>query len=412
MLVDRPKKYYDLIVVGGGLVGASFSCTLAGAITDENFSILVIEAVVPNKGLVQQASFDARSTALSFGSMNILDEIGLWQQLNDAVTVINEIHVSDKGRLGSVQLNREEQKVDALGYVVENQDLAQVLNLNMEESASISLLFPAVVSSICSTEQGMNLQVEFEEQQFVIDTSLLVLADGGKSPICKQLGIERTVERYEQYALISNIVFEKPHQNIAYERFTDSGPLAVLPLQTLNGKNRGSLVWTLTKEQALAFKEANDERLLQELQERFGYRLGQIKAIGEKFVYPLSLSLAKEQVRPGMVLLGNVAHTLHPVAGQGLNLALRDAEVLVDVLRKAKQQGKPQGQMDVLLEYVERRESDQTQTINFTHTITRLFSSNSEAKTWLRKFGLLAIEFVPILRRSFTKRAMGVRKGS
>jgi 2-octaprenyl-6-methoxyphenol hydroxylase len=256
----------------------------------------------------------------------------------------------------------------------------------------------------------MRLQVVSGEKESSIDTSLLVLADGGRSPICQQLGIKQSIQSYDQYALISNIVFEKPHNNIAFERFTDTGPLAVLPLRPIDGKNRGSLVWTLTESQAIEYKEINEEKLLQELQERFGYRLGAIQAIGERFVYPLRLSLAKEQVRPGIVLLGNVAHTIHPVAGQGLNLALRDVMALVDVLSGAHEQGLSPGAMSVLLDYVEQQRSDQALTTHATDVITRLFSNNNEAKIWFRKFGLLAIDMLPKVRRSFAEHAMGLSK--
>ena len=168
-------------------------------------------------------------------------------------------------------------------------------------------------------------------------------------------------------------------------------------------------MWTLSVEQAAQYKDLGEE-LLPLLQERFGYKLGKILEIGETFVYPLSLSIAKEQVRPGLALLGNVAHTLHPVAGQGLNLALRDARVLVDVLISAKKRSLGLGEMNILLEYVAHQEADQATTTQFTHNITKLFSSNNEAKVWLRKFGLVAIELLPTLRRGLVERAMGLSK--
>jgi 2-octaprenyl-6-methoxyphenol hydroxylase len=256
----------------------------------------------------------------------------------------------------------------------------------------------------------MQLDLNHGDTETRVDASLVVLADGGKSPVCEQLGIAQLVEGYDQHALIANIVFEKPHQHVAFERFTDTGPLAVLPLESLDEKNRGSLVWTLSAEQAAQYRELNEEELLPLLQERFGYKLGKILEIGETFVYPLSLCIAKEQVRPSLALLGNVAHTLHPVAGQGLNLALRDARALVDVLVSAKQQGLGLGEMNVLLEYVASQEADQATTTQFTHNITKLFSSNNEAKVWLRKFGLVAIELLPTLRRGLAERAMGLSK--
>jgi len=408
MQISNPDKFYDLVVVGAGMVGASFCCALENLLRESPISVLVIEAIAPNNGLVKQSSFDARSTALSFGSRKIFEEFAVWQELGAAVSAIDEIQVSDRGRLGAVSLSAQEQKVDALGYVVENKRLGEVLNARLLGSDKINLLSPAAVSSIKATEGGMQLRLQHGDSDAIVDTSLVVLADGGKSPVCEQLGISQSIERYDQHALIANIVFEKPHNNIAYERFTDTGPLAILPLQAIDGTNRGSLVWTLSVEQAAEFREMNEEQLLSLLQERFGFKLGKITNIGERFVYPLSLSLAKEQVRPGLALLGNVAHTLHPVAGQGLNLALRDARVLVDVLGKAMQQEAALGDMSMLSEYVARQEADQALTTQFTHNITKLFSSNNDAKVWLRKFGLLAIELSPRVRHSLAERAMGL----
>ena len=410
MQISKPDNFYDLVVVGGGMVGASFCCALEQALGETPLSILVIEAISPNANSAKQSSFDARSTALSFGSRKFLEGIGLWQALDDAVSAIHEIQVSDRGRLGCVEINRDEQGVEALGYVVENKRLGQVLNARLNESRKINLLCPSLVSSVKATEKGMLLGLNHGDTETSVDASLVVLADGGKSPVCEQLGIEQSIERYDQHALIANIVLEKPHQHVAFERFTDTGPLAVLPLQLIDGKNRGSLVWTLSVEQAAQYREMNEEKLLPLLQERFGYKLGKILEIGETFVYPLSLSIAKEQVRPGLALLGNVAHSLHPVAGQGLNLALRDTRALVDVLINAKQRGLGLGEMNVLLEYVARQQADQATTTQFTHNITKLFSSNNEAKVWLRKFGLVALELLPTLRRSLAERAMGLSK--
>lgn len=410
MQITAPEKFYDIIVVGAGMVGASFCCALEKSLASKPVTILVIEAVIPGSNLSKQSSFDARSTALSFGSRKIFEEIGVWQELGAAVSPIHEIQVSDRGRFGSVLLSREEQGVDALGYVVENAQLGKILNDNLEESNQINLLRPASVSSAKATESGMQLSLSIEDNEFVVDSSLVVLADGGKSAICEQLGVGQTVERYDQHALIANIVFEQAHNNSAFERFTETGPLAVLPLQSIEGKNRGSLVWTLSAQQAEEYKELPASEILPLLQEHFGYKLGQITSIGERFVYPLSLSLAKEQVRPGLALLGNVAHTLHPVAGQGLNLALRDSQALVDVLSDAYERDCNLGEMAALLEYVARQEGDQAVTTQFTHNITKLFSSNNEAKVWLRKFGLVALDLAPSMRRSLAGRAMGLSK--
>lgn len=407
MQVATPEASYDLVVVGAGMVGASFCCALENSALGESLSILVVEATPPSTDVSKQSSFDARSTALSYGSRKIFEDFGVWQELGAAVAAIHEIQVSDRGRFGSVRLSREEHKVDALGYVVENRRLGEILNERLQRSERINLLCPAAVASVQPTEQGMRLGLDVEGQERTVDTALLVLADGGKSPVCEQLGIAQSIERYDQHALIANIVFEKPHGNVAFERFTDTGPLAVLPLQSIDGKNRGSLVWTLSTSQLSEYRDMSEAELLALLQERFGYKLGAIEQIGERFLFPLSLKRAKEQVRPGLALLGNVAHTLHPVAGQGLNLALRDAQALVDVLVAAQKSGAAVGEMKTLLAYLAGQEEDQALTMQFTHGITKLFSSNNEAKVWLRKFGLIAIDLCPPVRRGLATRAMG-----
>lgn len=408
MRIQQPEKQYDLVVVGGGMVGASFACAMANVIDSDALSILVVEAIASDSRPSEQVSFDARSTALSFGSSRIFDEMNLWEQLAGVVSAIKDIHVSDKGRFGSAVLSHKEHGVDALGYVIENKALGVVLNSTMESSQSIQLLCPASISAIKPRADGMSLQIESESDSYEVNAALVVLADGGKSPICRQLGIEKSVEQYSQHALIANIAFEKPHNNIAYERFTDTGPLAVLPLESIDQNNRGSLVWTLSKQQATDYSSMSEAELLTRLQERFGNRLGRIQHIGEKFIYPLSLQLAKEQIRPGLVLLGNVAHTIHPVGGQGLNLALRDIQALVSVLQKAYLEARPLGDMNVLQEYLKQQETDQAYTANATHYITQLFSSNSNTKALLRKFGLLSIDLVPAIRRNFAEQAMGL----
>lgn len=408
MLVETPAPDYDVVVIGGGMVGASFACALSRAFAQSHISILVIESVEPGSSSSQQPEFDARSTALSYGSSRIFERMGLWQQMQDVATPILEIQISDRGHFGSARLSSVEQNVEALGYVIENRDLGGNLHAALVASATVQLLCPADIRKATPTATGMHLQVEAAGTSHSLNTNLLVLADGGKSPICEQLGISQQAEPYQQQALIANIAFELPHGNVAFERFTDTGPLAVLPLPSVDGKQRGSLVWTLRNNQVAEFLALAELELLARLQERFGNRLGQIRHIGKRSCYPLSLSVATEQIRPGLVLLGNVAHTLHPVAGQGLNLALRDAESLVHNLLQARIAGEALGSMAVLQRYLQAQQGDQDMAISFTDFTTRFFSSNQTAKVLARKFGLLAIDLVPALRREFARQAMGL----
>ncbi len=408
MLVDSPVKNYDIVIIGGGMVGASFACALSKTLTPE-ISVLVVEAFQQSSVAENtQPSFDSRSTALSFGSSKILERIGVWESFSKQVTPIKEIHVSDRGRFGSTQMNREQHQTDALGYVFENRTLGSVLNAAMAASTSVNVLCPAEVKQIKPCQGGMKLEVHMEQGCYAVNATLVVLADGGRSSICSQLGIVSEVEHYQQCAIISNVAFENPHKHIAFERFTDSGPLAILPLENIAAENRGALVWTVNQYDVEELMSISDEVLLDKLQERFGNRLGRITRIGKRFSYPLSLSVAREQIRPGLVLLGNVAHTLHPVGGQGLNLALRDTESLVNILAEANQQGEQLGSMSVLQKYLDMQGRDQGRSIGFTHYLNRLFSSNNMSKVWLRKFGLLSIDLFPGLKQGFARQAMGL----
>ncbi|PCH62958.1 MAG: 2-octaprenyl-6-methoxyphenyl hydroxylase [SAR86 cluster bacterium] len=436
MQITSLKKQYDIVVVGGGLVGASFACAMDQALANcaglRPISILVVEAFQQSDQSPQaQPSFDARTTALSHGSRKIFESIGLWQQLQDRVTPIHEIQVSDKGRFGSTKLNSQTEAVPALGYVIDNSHLGWGLNRAMQTSQVIELICPATINKISPNPQGMMLTItpdSSDEAAMQIQAALVVLADGGRSPICAQLGITHDVKDYGQQAIISNIAFQIPHRNIAFERFTDTGPLAVLPIAGQNNENRGALVWTVERDAAESILAQSETKKLHDLQLKFGHRLGNITRIGKCFSYPLSLSVAKEQIRPGLVLLGNVAHTLHPVAGQGLNLALRDVQCLVESLLKGiaendyyastrlAQQGEFKcsgdetslGSMGLLQQYQDRQQWDQDKTIGFSHYTTRLFSSNNTALVWARKFGLFSIDLIPSFKRSFARQAMGI----
>lgn len=406
MKVTAAQAQYDVVVIGGGLVGASFACLLAHALEGRALRILVIEAVA---SLKVSTSFDARSTAMSYGSQQLYAQLGLWDALAPYATAIHNIHVSDRGHFGAARIDRAELGVDALGYVAENQHLGVVLTQALHENSAIDYLCPAKITQLTPTAQGMQLQLQQGAEDVVrVDAALVVLADGGKSGLSAALGITSQVTQYEQNAIIANIAFDAPHRHIAYERFTDTGPLAILPLSRLQGDNRGALVWTVAQDEAGAMLALSDEEFLAALQARFGHRLGMFSKVGARASYPLRLTVANEQVRPGLVLLGNVAHSLHPVAGQGYNLALRDAQALAQCLRAAHQQGHALGSMSVLQDYMARQDGDQSLTTSFSHYMTRLFSSTHPVLVWARKFGLASIDLMPGLKRSFARRAMGL----
>ncbi len=408
MLIDRPASRYDIVVVGGGLVGASFALYLEQCLGNSECSVLVVEGVSPGDH-DRQPSFDARSTALSWGSRSIFEKMGLWSELAQVVTPIENIQVSDQGHLGTTELDHLEQAVEALGYVVENRELGVLLNNGMQASPRLQLLAPARISAVKPQADGMSLSVQCGDAEIPVGASLVVLAEGGRSPICQQLGIQQSSDNYDQTAVITNIAVQNPHHNKAFERFTESGPLAVLPLASFQGQHRCSLVWTVQTGSEKALLESDESEFADRLTSVFGHRLGRILKVGQRFAYPLALSEAMEQIRPGLVLLGNVAHTLHPVAGQGLNLSLRDTDSLVKILCQGMEGGQSPGDMALLQRYLESRMTDQQQSIQFTDQMTRLFSSAMLGKVLTRKFGLLSLDLLPGLRKEFARRAMGTQ---
>ena len=408
MQVQTTATQYDVVVVGGGLVGASFALNLSQQINDSAYSILVVEAV-DSTDFDQQPSFDSRSTALSFGSRQIFETMKLWSAITPLVEPIIEIQVSDRGHFGRTTLSSAEQGVEALGYVIENRELGDVLGRAMQTSSGVSLLAAATITQIKPCRSGMELTVAREEQLTKLSAKLVVLADGGRSSICEGLGIDQTKTDYGQHAIITNVAFERPHSGVAFERFTESGPLAVLPLSDFQKSNRGSLVWTVSESSREELLSCHEETFRSMLTQYFGERLGRIMQVGKRAAYPLSLTLAKEQVRPGLVLLGNVAHTLHPVAGQGLNLALRDSAALVRQLVIAKEQQVGPGEVKSLQAYLESQNQDQFESVLFTDQTVKLFSNNQWGQSAIRKLGLLGLELMPSIRSRFARSAMGLK---
>ena len=389
-----------IVVIGGGLAGASFALAAAAG----GHRILVVEAFSPG---ASGGGFDSRSTALSWGSRRVFESLGAWSSLGNAPSPIKRIEVSDQGHLGGVGLDCREQGLEALGYVVENHILAGALRDRLAAMESIEFIAPADVAGARPVPEGMELCLRQGGSERRMSAALTVLADGGKSPVAAKLGIGRQLKLYGQHALVANISLAKPHRGIAYERFTRSGPLAVLPLPPVDGVDRASLVWTLPEPAAREYLELDEGKLLPRLQKEFGPGMGRVTGIGRRACFPLQLSRASEQARPGLVLLGNSAHTLHPVAGQGFNLALRDAVALAKVLGEAAEEERSPGDMAVLRRYLAQREFDQERTILFTDLLVRLFSGQHAPRAAFRRLGLLSLDLLPQLRASFVKAATG-----
>jgi 2-octaprenyl-6-methoxyphenol hydroxylase len=407
-MTESGSVTHDVVIVGAGMVGAS----LALALLHDNprpLRVLLVEAsAIHASPAPAQPGFDIRSTVLSAGSVAYFRTLGLWSALQQAAEPITQIHVSDQGRFGSVRLRAEEEGVDALGHVVENAALGRAMNAALLAASGLELLAPAKVTRLLPTTRGMQVQLQQDGSDTTVEAGLVVLAEGGRSGLCAQLGISHQHHSYRQGAVIANVAFTQPHQGIAYERFTAKGPLALLPLAAHEGQPRAALVWTHPLAQAADVMALDDEVFLAQLQQDFGQRVGVFTRVGKRAMYPLALQVAQEQVRPGLVLLGNVAHSLHPVAGQGFNLALRDAMTLAGNVRDSQYQGNAPGSFARLAAYQQAVRQDQSLTIGFSDYMTRLFSSNSAALALARKLGMASIDLLPPLKHRLSWQAMGL----
>ncbi len=399
----------DVAIVGGGMVGLSLALLLGR--TRPERRVMVLEAA--NRDVAPGATplspgFDARSTALSESSRVIYSQAGIWHQLESIAEPIAAIHVSDRGHPGVTRIDAEQTGIAGLGYVVENPRLGAVLKAAVEAMANVQLLAPVTVEGLQPLPDAMLLSMAGQSCK----AGLAVVADGAESALLKHCGIATRIRDYGQQALIANIGLRHRHRGIAYERFTDWGPMALLPLPDLEGQHRAALVWTLPPDQARTIQDLKEVEFLEQLHRRFGYRAGSFLHAGRRHFYPLKLMIATEQVRRHLVVVGNAAHFLHPVAGQGFNLALRDVARLAEVLNGGRQVNLPPGDLGLLQQYSQRQSADQDRTIFFSDRLPALFGSRRLPLAAGRNMGLIALDLVPDLRQQFARFGAGLANAS
>jgi 2-octaprenyl-6-methoxyphenol hydroxylase len=407
----KVKSNYDIVIVGGGLVGASLCLALAGTAKAYGLSIALLDAA-PIEATTPTAAgaLDGRATALALGSRNLLQSIKLWQHLCPHAQAIGTIQVSDQGQPWKSEMQACDMQREALGYVLQNQAMGQVFleQISLRCSDFVHLIDQAQVTAIDNARQNSQLEYERLGQCGTLTAQLVVMADGGRSDLRQQLGMFDQTQSYDQVALVANLQLDQPHQGLACERFTPSGPLALLPLPSFQGKHRAALVWTQPIERQSELQQMADDELLQEIQQHVGYPMGEFLAIGDRQVYSLTLSIAQEQARQGLAVVGNAAHTLHPIAGQGFNLALRGSFALAESVLKACKQGTPIGDLANLNEFVETSRWDQKRVIGASDKVMKLFSSNKRHYSVLRQLGLLTMQQMPLVKTVFTRAAMGL----
>jgi 2-octaprenyl-6-methoxyphenol hydroxylase len=392
----RAAPRCDVAIVGGGMVGASLALALAGT----RQKVLLIEAIAPESP--EQPSFDDRSTALGNGACQILRTLGVWDDIAAAAAAIREIHVSDAGHFGFARLDAAAHGLAAFGYTVSNRQLGAALWGALRRSTHIELVSPARVTELELGAEWALLTVQRDaapEDASLVQARLVVAADGAHSLVKRVAGIDSQASDYGQVALVANIRTDRSARGIAFERFTASGPLALLPLTD----GAYTVVWTLAPERAQTMRDCDEAEFRRALQDSFGWRAGHIVRVGARASYPLSLVRAQASTGERVALIGNAAQALHPVAAQGFNLGLRDAATLAELIATA---GDP-GAASVLAAFARRRTADRAGMISFTDQLVKLFSTQRGAVIAARNLALLLFDLNPPAKRALSRLSWG-----
>ncbi|QIX96423.1 2-octaprenyl-6-methoxyphenyl hydroxylase [Cedecea sp. FDAARGOS_727] len=387
----------SVIIVGGGMAGATLALAIS-RLTNGKLPVHLVEAVAPDSAA--HPGFDARAIALAQGTCQQLNRIGIWPAISDRATAIKTVHVSDKGHAGFVTLEAEDYQIDALGQVVELHDVGLRLFALLRKAAGVTLHYPQRVTSFTREADGVNVVLDNGRE---LHGQLLVAADGTRSALAAQCGIVWQPQSYQQVAVIANITTSEPHNGRAFERFTEHGPLAMLPMSD----GRCSLVWCHALEARAEVESWSEAEFCQQLQRAFGWRLGRITHAGARHHYPLALTTASQSVSHRLALVGNAAQTLHPIAGQGFNLGLRDVMSLAEELTAAHVAAQDVGSFEVLTGWQQRRAADKAATIGVTDGLVQLFANRWAPLVVGRNLGLMAMEHFTPARDVLAQRTLG-----
>ena len=400
--VDSATEKAQIVVVGGGLAGLLLGCVVAASCRDR-FAVTLIERALPE---TPKDSLDTRATAISRESKMLFDKWGLWQVVSAGAQPIDDIHVSRSARFGSATLRDSWEDREPMGWVVENNVLQQIL-ISRCCAEGVQLLEGCEVVDFCAVSEKPRLKLSNDE---TIEADLVVVADGANSSLRCALGIGAVNHSPSQFAIAVNCETEGAAVGVAHERFTREGPLALLPIpNTSSACARYNVIWCAHKTRQAELLALSDEGFIEALQMEFGWRVGKITRVGRRTGWPLGQVAARELVRSRCVLLGNSAHTLHPVAGQGFNLSLRDVERLSTLITEEAEESLPFASVERLSTYADRSRRDHEQTIGATSFLAEALDSPSPLIDGMASLALSALDLMGVVKGGVAQFGMGKR---
>jgi 2-octaprenyl-6-methoxyphenol hydroxylase len=379
--------YYDLVIVGGGMVGSS----LAVALQHTSLRIALIDARIPG-------GQDERLFALNYGSCQFLSNLGLWSVLKERACPIYQVHVSKQKQFGAVRLRKQDVDLSELGHVIPARDVEALLQEKLCSLPQVTLYRPATLIKLQQADGQVNLQLEVDANLVAIEAGMVIGADGAASTVRQQLGIEAEKVDYQQTAIVTRTLLQRSHQHVAYERFTHDGAIAMLPLQN----DQCATILTVANATAEKWMALSDANFLQTLQSEFGYRLGRFKAVTKRFSYPLQMIKAKHAVSGQVLLLGNAAHTFHPIAAQGFNLALYEVAVLAEILLAEKNPATAD-----LAAVSAKTQRQQATSMGVSHQLAELFAADSKWLSLMTQFGMVGLDVLTPVKKYFMQRILG-----
>lgn len=385
----------DILVVGGGLAGGTLACILAA----HNVDTVVIDREAPST--VLDPEYDGRASAIALGSQRVLDGAGLWDDLTDDSAPIQDIRVADGDSLMFLHYDHQDLDGEPFGFMVENRRHRAALAKRFKELKNLNVRAPDRLVSLERTSDGVVATLEGGD---TVLARLVIGADGRGSEIRQRAGIALTSWSYKQHGIVCTVEHDKPHDNVAHEHFLPAGPFAILPLMG----NQSCIVWTEKSHLTPAMMALDEDAFNAELSERFGDFLGDVRVIGKRWSYPLSLQFANRTTDERLVLIADAAHGMHPIAGQGLNMGLRDVAALAEVLIDARRLGLDVGAATTLEHYERWRRFDNTLMLAMTDVLNRLFSNDIAPVRLARDLGLGIVNKIPPLKRLFMRHAMGL----